>query len=156
MGLVWRCDDRPMANFEATKMRTQLMVRNLAEEKVQRYDEHIRDMLANSVIEGAPDHVASQRLGETSSKEATSKRPPVTETAEEGKQAVRIRAAASSGIAPEPGRDPVYGEGPSNAFFLSIAACSIRTNSESFLMVLRGTDVAKASTITFSPVTIFC
>ena len=54
MGLVWRSTDRPVSNLDAAKIRTRRMAEKLSDERTHLYNEQVKDMLENSVIEVAP------------------------------------------------------------------------------------------------------
>ena len=47
-------NDRPVSNLIATKIRTKLMTEKVSDERTDLYNEQIKDMLENSVIEEAP------------------------------------------------------------------------------------------------------
>ena len=53
MRLIWNSEDRPVSNRSATKARTSRMSERLSEEKARLYDEQIRTMVKDGVVEQA-------------------------------------------------------------------------------------------------------
>ena len=78
MGLIWRSHDRPVANLEATRIRTRRMVGKLTEEKIRLYDEQIKEMLSTSVKEEVPAVDTSHRTDKPGEKELTDDHALVT------------------------------------------------------------------------------
>ena len=122
MGLAWRSDDRPVANLEAARIRTQRMAGKLSDEKTLLYDEQIREMMSNSVIEKAPvlvEQASSHYSGELGKKEVMDEHAAMTEASgEEVDESVRTGSMTGGGIAPESVLHPVSDGNPSSAFFL--------------------------------------
>ena len=54
MGLLWKSDNRPVSNLMSAEARTNRMMQKLNDEQFQEYDDHLSQLLEDSIIEHAP------------------------------------------------------------------------------------------------------
>ena len=119
MGLVWRSDERPGANLDAAKVRSRRMMNRLDEEKTRLYDEQIKDMLTNSVIENVPfNQVSVEGCDEPMKFGPLNKTEEVREGDGKEESLERSRSTIDCGIDSESSADLPPERDPSDAFFL--------------------------------------
>ena len=62
MGLMWKSDERPISNRDATWIRTMRMANKLSRDKEDLYDKQILGMMKDSVVEQShPEGVETQK-----------------------------------------------------------------------------------------------